>query len=139
MHDTPHHSAKKMCHAHNPRLDKLDKFVKMLFSTKWTENISRMMLHRKYVITLHRTNCKICKNVIFNKVDKKYIMDDTAHRSAQKICHAYSPRLDKLDKFLKISFSTKCTENISWMILRTTLHRKYVTLIALDWTNWTNL
>ena len=44
-------------------------------------------------------------------------MDDTAHYSAQKICHAYSPRLDKLDKFVKMSFSTKWTENILWMIL----------------------
>ena len=39
-------------------------------------------------------------------------MDDTAHYPAQKICHAYSPRLDKLDKFVKMSFSTKLTKNI---------------------------
>ena len=39
-------------------------------------------------------------------------MDDTAHYSAQKICHAYSPRLDKFDKFVKMSFSTKLTKNI---------------------------
>ena len=62
-------------------------------------------------------------------------MDDTAHYSAQKICHAYNPRLDKLDKFVKMSFSTKWTENISWIILRTALRRKYVTLITLHWTN----
>ena len=37
-------------------------------------------------------------------------MDDTAHYSAQKICHAYNPRLDKSDKFVKMSFSTKWTE-----------------------------
>ena len=96
-------TAQKICHAHNPTSDKLDKFV---------------------------------KNVIFNRVDKKYIMDDTAHCSVQKICHTHNPRLDKLDKFVKMSFST---ENISWMILRTALHRKYVTLITLHWTNWTNL
>ena len=63
-------------------------------------------------------------------------MDDSAHYSAQKIYHAYSPRLDK---FVKMSFSTKLTENILWMILRTWLHRKHVTLITLHWTNWTNL
>ena len=68
-------------------------------------------------------------------MDRKYIMDDTAHHTAQKICHAHNSRLDKLDKFVKMSFSTKWTENISWMIL----HRKYVTLITLDWTNCTNL
>ena len=39
-------------------------------------------------------------------------MDDTAHRSAQKICHAHNPTLDKLDKFVKISFSQKWTENM---------------------------
>ena len=57
-------------------------------------------------------------------------MDDTAHSSAQKICHAHNPTLDKLDKFVKMSFSTKWTKNISWMILRIALHRKYVMLIA---------
>ena len=62
-------------------------------------------------------------------------MDD----SAQKICNAHNPTLDKLDKFVKMSFSTKWAENISWMILSTTLHRKHVTLTTLDWTNWTNL
>ena len=71
-------------------------------------------------------------------MDRKYIMDDTAHHTAQKICNAHNPTLDKLDKFVKMSFSTKWTKNISWMILRIALHRKYVTLIALDWTNWTN-
>ena len=65
-------------------------------------------------------------------------MDDTAHYSAQKIYHAYSPRLDKLDKFVKMSFSTKWTENILWMILRIWQHRKYVKIITLDGTNWTN-
>ena len=62
-------------------------------------------------------------------------MDDTAHHTAQKICNAHNPTLDKLDKFVKMSFSTKWTENIPWMIL----HRKYVTLITLHRTNWTNL
>ena len=78
---------------------------------------------------------QICKHIIFNKVDRKYIMDDTAHHTAQKICHAHNPTSDKLDKFVKMSFSTEWTRNISWMILRTALHRKYVTLITLDWTN----
>ena len=54
MHDTPHHSAQKMCHAHNPRLDKLDKFVKMSFSTKLTKNIIDD--------TAHHTAQKICHN-----------------------------------------------------------------------------
>ena len=63
-------------------------------------------------------------------------MDDTAHHSVEKICHAHNPRLDK---FVKMSFSTKWTENILLMILSTTLHRKYVTIITLEWTNWTNL
>ena len=50
-------------------------------------------------------------------MDRKYIMDDTAHHTAQKICNAHNPTLDKLDKFVKMSFSTKWKENISWMIL----------------------
>ena len=51
MYDTPHHSAQKMCHAHNPRLDK---FVKMSFSTKLTKNIIDD--------TAHHTAQKICHN-----------------------------------------------------------------------------
>ena len=50
---------------------------------------------------------QICRDVIFNKVDTKYIIDDTAHHTAQKICHNHNSRMDKLDKFVKMSFSPR--------------------------------
>ena len=34
-------------------------------------------------------------------MDKKYSMDDTAHRSAQKICHAYSPRSGQIGQICR--------------------------------------
>ena len=95
MDDPAQYFAQKTCHAHDTTLDKLDKFVKMSFLTKWTENISWMIVHRKYV--------------------------------------------GQIGQICKMSFSKKWTKNISCMILRITLHRKYVTLIALNLTNWTNL
>ena len=39
-------------------------------------------------------------------------MNDTAHLAAQKICQNHNSGLDKLDKFVKMSFSTKLTKNI---------------------------
>ena len=34
-------------------------------------------------------------------------MDDTVHLAAQKICHNHNSRMDKLDKFVKMSFSPR--------------------------------
>ena len=50
-------------------------------------------------------------------------MDDTAHYSAQKLYHAYSPRLDK---FVKMSFSTKLTENIMHEIFSVHFAENYI-------------
>ena len=64
MDDTAHLAAQKICQNHNSGLDKLDKFVKMSFSTKLT----------KYIIddTAHHTAQKICHahNPTSDKLDK---------------------------------------------------------------------
>ena len=59
MDDTAHHTAQKICNAHNPTLDKLDKFVKMLFSTKWTKNIMDDTVHHTAQEICHAHNPRL--------------------------------------------------------------------------------